>query len=121
MLAFGSMVAPAMKAAERLDATVADMRFVKPLDEALISALTAGHSILVTIEEACLMGGAGAAVLESLAINGIEMPVLCLGLPDVFINHGDRTVLLAELGLDADGIVQSIRRRFAAFFPENFF
>ncbi|MFN7836085.1 MAG: 1-deoxy-D-xylulose-5-phosphate synthase [Burkholderiaceae bacterium] len=120
MLAFGSMVSPAIEAAERLDATVADMRFVKPLDEGLISALASEHSILVTLEEACLMGGAGAAVLESLALNGIQMPVLCLGLPDVFIDHGDRAGLLAELGLDADGIVQSIRRRFADFVPEGF-
>ena len=112
ILAFGSMVAPALAAAEELDATVADMRFVKPIDEALISRLAQTHDYLVTAEEGSIMGGAGSAVAESLLAGGEIRPVLQLGLPDRFIDHGDPALLLAAVGLDAAGIAKSIRARF---------
>lgn len=111
--AFGSMVQPALAAAEALDATVADMRFVKPLDRELLRSLADSHDWLVTIEENEIMGGAGSAVLEALAEAGIDRPVLQLGLPDHFVEHGDPALLLAECGLDAAGIERSIRARFA--------
>ncbi len=117
ILAFGSMVAPALKAADELDATVADMRFVKPLDAALVAQLAAGHELIVTIEEGCVMGGAGSAVAEAMAAAGIVKPLLQLGLPDKFIDHGDAQVLLAQLGLDAQGIAASIRERLGAREP----
>ena len=109
ILAFGSMLGPALEAAGILDATVANMRFVKPLDVALVQALAAEHETLVTIEEHALMGGAGSAVCEALASIKSERPVLLLGLPDRFIDHGDSARLLASVGLDCDGIVKSIR------------
>ncbi|WP_017231858.1 1-deoxy-D-xylulose-5-phosphate synthase [Pandoraea sp. B-6] len=112
ILAFGSMVAPALAAAEELDATVADMRFVKPIDEALIARLAKTHDYLVTVEEGSIMGGAGSAVAESLLAGGEIRPVLQLGLPDRFIDHGDPALLLAAVGLDATGIAKSIRARF---------
>ncbi|VVE05101.1 1-deoxy-D-xylulose-5-phosphate synthase [Pandoraea terrigena] len=112
ILAFGSMVAPALAAAEPLDATVADMRFVKPIDEALIARLAQTHDYLVTVEEGSIMGGAGSAVAESLLAGGEIRPVLQLGLPDRFIDHGDPALLLAAVGLDAAGIAKSIRARF---------
>ncbi|MBC7404475.1 MAG: 1-deoxy-D-xylulose-5-phosphate synthase [Cytophaga sp.] len=112
ILAFGSMVHPALKAAEKLDATLANMRFIKPLDIDLIKELAASHEVLVTVEEACMMGGAGSAVAEALAHAGIAQPLLILGLPDQFIDHGDPTLLLASCGLDAAGIEASIRERF---------
>lgn len=112
ILAFGSMVHPALKAAEKLDATLANMRFIKPLDIELIKELAASHEVLVTVEEACMMGGAGSAVAEALAHAGIAQPLLILGLPDQFIDHGDPTLLLASCGLDAAGIEASIRERF---------
>ena len=111
ILAFGSMLAPALKAAEALNATVADMRFVKPLDAELVAQLAASHELLVTIEEACVMGGAGSAVAEALAAAGTVKPLLQLGLPDKFIDHGDAQQLLAQCGLDAEGIATSIRQR----------
>ena len=111
ILAFGSMVAPALKAADELNATVADMRFVKPLDAALVAQLANSHDLVVTIEEGCVMGGAGSAVAEALAAAGIVKPLLQLGLPDKFIDHGDAQQLLAQCGLDAAGIVASIRQR----------
>jgi 1-deoxy-D-xylulose-5-phosphate synthase len=114
ILAFGTLVHPALAAAGRLDATVADMRFAKPLDERLLLELARTHGALVTVEEGCIAGGAGAAVLECLAAAGVEVPVLQLGLPDEFIEHGDPAKLLALLGLDAAGIEHSIRRRFVA-------
>jgi 1-deoxy-D-xylulose-5-phosphate synthase len=110
ILAFGSMVAPALEAAERLDATVANMRFVKPIDEALVKQLAQSHDLLVTVEEHQVMGGAGSAVCEALAALGIEKKVLLLGLPDRFIDHGDTAKLLASVGLDAEGILRSIVR-----------
>jgi len=112
LLAFGTLLYPALKAGEALDATVANMRFVKPLDDELLHALARSHDALVTIEEGAVMGGAGSAVLESLAAAGIAVPVLQLGLPDRFVEHGDPAKLLKLCGLDADGIEQSVRRRF---------
>ncbi len=117
VLAFGTVLHPAMKAAEAFDATVVDMRFAKPLDEALIHELARTHEAFVTVEEGCIMGGAGSAVGESLAAAGIVMPILHLGLPDKFIEHGDPAKLLALNGLDAAGIEQSIRQRFGAGRP----
>lgn len=114
ILAFGSMVAPSLKAGEELDATVANMRFVKPLDVELVKRLAAEHEYLVTVEEGCIMGGAGAAVMEALAAAGIAKQVLNLGLPDNFIDQGDPAALLASVGLDANGIAASIRARVKA-------
>jgi 1-deoxy-D-xylulose-5-phosphate synthase len=113
ILAFGSMVAPSLKAAEELNATVADMRFVKPLDVELLKRLAKEHDYLVTVEEGCTMGGAGSAVAEALAAEGIVKPLQILGLPDRFIDQGDPGVLLASVGLDAHGIGKSIRERFS--------
>ena len=112
VLAFGSMLAPALAAAEMFDMTVANMRFVKPLDAELVRRLAATHDALVTVEENALEGGAGSACLEVLASAGLEHPVLQLGLPDRFVDHGDSAVLLRECGLDADGIAAAVRRRF---------
>jgi len=113
ILAFGSMVQPALAAGETLDATVANMRFIKPLDVELLRALAARHDLLVTIEEGCVMGGAGSACAEALAEAGIASAMLHLGLPDRFIDHGDPALLLAECGLNADGICASIGNRLA--------
>jgi 1-deoxy-D-xylulose-5-phosphate synthase len=114
ILAFGTVLHPALAAAERLNATVADMRFAKPLDTELVEQLARSHDALVTIEEGCIMGGAGSAVLEHLAAQGLQMPLLQLGLPDKFIEHGDPAKLLALCGLDAAGIEKSIVQRFGA-------
>ena len=111
ILAFGTMVAPALKAGEELNATVADMRFVKPLDTALVAQLAASHDLIVTIEEGSVMGGAGSAVAEALAAAGCVKPLLQLGLPDQFIDHGDAQQLLASCGLDAAGIADSVNQR----------
>ncbi|MFL9926985.1 1-deoxy-D-xylulose-5-phosphate synthase [Herbaspirillum lusitanum] len=112
ILAFGTMLAPALGAAEQLNATVANMRFIKPLDVELVRQLAEQHDALVTVEEGCIMGGAGAAVSEALAAAGIVKPVLHLGLPDRFVDHGDAAQLLAQCGLDAPGIAASIVQRF---------
>jgi 1-deoxy-D-xylulose-5-phosphate synthase len=112
ILAFGTLLHPALAAAKTLDATVADMRFVKPLDAALARELARTHGALVTVEEGCIEGGAGSAVLECLAQADIAIPVLQLGLPDEFVEHGDPGKLLSMLGLDAAGIERSIRQRF---------
>jgi 1-deoxy-D-xylulose-5-phosphate synthase len=112
ILAFGTMVAPALAAAETLDATVANMRFIKPLDVDLVKQLAQSHDAIVTIEEGAIMGGAGSAVAEALAAAGIVVPLLHLGLPDRFIDHGEVSHLLAECGLDANGIVTSVSARF---------
>jgi len=114
ILGFGSMVAPALAAASALEASVADMRFVKPLDEELILELCAGHSLLVTVEENAVAGGAGAAVAELLAARGIVMPLLVLGLPDRFLEHGKPQQMLHDVGLDAEGIEAAIRERLSA-------
>ena len=110
ILAFGTMVVPAEEAGEALDATVVNMRFIKPLDEALIQKLTQSHSLLVTVEENTIAGGAGSAVNEYLVRAGIEIPVINLGLPDTFPAQGSRAQLLTECGLDASGIQRTIRR-----------
>ena len=114
LLAFGAMLAPALKAAEALDATVANMRFVKPLDTGLVRELALSHELLVTIEENTLIGGAGAEVARALEVSGLSTPLLRLGLPDRFIDHGDSALLLAEVGLDDTGIVRSVAARLAA-------
>ena len=112
ILAFGTMLHPALAAGEKLGATVANMRWAKPLDVALLRELAASHEALVTVEEGCLPGGAGSAVMEALQSEGLNLPVLALGLPDEFSEHGDPAKLLAALGLDAAGIEASIRARF---------
>ena len=114
ILAFGSLVNTALQVAESLDATVADMRFVKPLDRELVAHLASQHDQLVTMEENVVMGGAGSAVAETLADLGITRPVLHLGLPDRFVEHGDPAVLLTRCGLDAGGMESAIRRFMAA-------
>jgi 1-deoxy-D-xylulose-5-phosphate synthase len=110
ILAFGSMLTPALAAAEELNATVANMRFVKPLDHELLKTLAASHTLLVTVEENAVMGGAGSAVAESLQSQGIAMPLLHLGLPDAFIEQGASVELLAKCGLDKDGLIRAIRK-----------
>ena len=114
ILAFGTLLYPALAAAERLNATVANMRFIKPLDAELVAELARTHESIVTLEEGCVMGGAGSAVMEALHAAGLTRPVLSLGLPDHFIEHGDPARLLAMNGLDADGIATSIAARFGA-------
>lgn len=111
ILAFGSLVGPALQAAEALNATVADMRFVKPLDEALIRELASSHELLVTAEEHAIMGGAGSAVAEFLAAAGIMRPHLLLGIPDAYIEHASHPEMLAACGLDADSLVRRITDR----------
>lgn len=108
ILAFGTLVTPALQAAEKLNATVADMRFVKPLDEELIFQLATKHDLIVTIEENTIHGGAGAGVLEYLSKESIRVETLVLGLPDTFIDHGDPQEMLVDCGLDATGIVRDI-------------
>ena len=109
ILAFGAMLHPALDAGDKLGATVANMRFVKPIDTELVRQLAQTHDLLVTVEEHAVMGGAGSAVSETLAGLGIQRRVLNLGLPDCFIDHGDPAKLLASVGLDAAGIAKSIR------------
>ena len=112
ILAFGSMVTPAMAAGEALDATVVNMRFVKPVDADLIRELAATHEAFVTVEEHVVMGGAGSACLEALAEAGLTRPVQMMGLPDRYIDHGDHALLLRLEGLDGPGIERQIRERF---------
>jgi 1-deoxy-D-xylulose-5-phosphate synthase len=111
ILAFGSMLKPALEAAEELNATVANMRFVKPLDKPLVQQLAAEHELLVTVEEGSVMAGAGSAVAELLAAAGVARPLLHLGLPDRFVDHGDTALLLAAVGLDKAGLLAAIRAR----------
>jgi 1-deoxy-D-xylulose-5-phosphate synthase len=113
LLAFGALVAPAAAIAEAFDATLVNMRFVKPLDEELILTLAARHRALVTIEENAVLGGAGSAVIELLAAEGLSLPLLQLGIPDRFIAHGSRESCLAAAGLDATGLRASIERWWA--------
>ncbi|MDH5392837.1 MAG: 1-deoxy-D-xylulose-5-phosphate synthase [Gammaproteobacteria bacterium] len=108
LLAFGSMLKPALQAAEVLNASVIDMRFVKPIDEAMITELASSHKLLVTIEENAVMAGAGSAVNEYMTSQGLTTAVLNLGLPDRFIDHGDTATLLSDCGLDKDGIIRAI-------------
>ncbi|MDD4912634.1 MAG: 1-deoxy-D-xylulose-5-phosphate synthase [Sideroxydans sp.] len=111
ILAFGSMLAPALEAGEKLDATVVNMRFVKPLDEAVILRMAGEHALLVTVEENTIQGGAGAAVAECLAQHGVSVALLHMGLPDYFIEQGEHKKLLADCGLDAMGLVSAIQAR----------
>jgi 1-deoxy-D-xylulose-5-phosphate synthase len=111
ILNFGALMTPALEAAEALGATVADMRFVKPLDEELILALAEKHDLLVTLEENAIAGGAGSAVTEFLNGRNLLQPVLQLGLPDTFVDHGKHGQLLTDVGLDAEGILQAIKTR----------
>lgn len=111
ILAFGSMVAPALEAGERLNATVINMRFVKPIDENIIHTLAGPHDLIVTVEENAIMGGAGAAVLEVLQQLTTPVTPLCLGLPDSFIEHGVHETMLQECGLNAEGIVAAIEKK----------
>ena len=113
ILAFGTMLYPALQAAQSLNATVVNMRWAKPLDTELLLQIASSHEALVTVEEGALMGGAGSAVLEALQDAGITLPVLRLGVPDVFTEHGDPVKILSQLGLDAAGIEHSVRQRFA--------
>jgi 1-deoxy-D-xylulose-5-phosphate synthase len=114
LLAFGSMLTPALAVAEEFDASVANMRFVKPLDHALVLHLARTHEALVTLEENAVEGGAGSAVLEALAMAGLQLPVLQIGLPPRFVDHGDPALLLKECGLDVAGITATMRRHFGA-------
>ncbi|KZE27277.1 1-deoxy-D-xylulose-5-phosphate synthase [Crenobacter luteus] len=114
ILAFGSMVAPALVAGAELDATVVDMRFVKPLDEELVARLAQSHELIVTVEENVVMGGAGSACLEALSARGIAVRTLLLGLPDENVEHGDPAGMLSDCGLDAPGILARIRARLAS-------
>ena len=111
LLVFGVQLAAALAAAERLDATVVDMRFVKPLDEALVRELASSHALLVTVEENAVMGGAGSAVAEFLAAEAVVKPLLQLGLPDRYVEHAKPAEMLAECGLDAAGIEAAVRAR----------
>jgi 1-deoxy-D-xylulose-5-phosphate synthase len=111
ILAFGTMLAPALAAAEQLDATVANMRFVKPLDAELALRLAREHELLVTVEENAVQGGAGSAVAECLQLHDIVIPLLQLGLPDQFIEQGDHAQMLADCGLDANGLIRMIKNK----------
>jgi 1-deoxy-D-xylulose-5-phosphate synthase len=115
ILAFGTLLYPALQAGEALQASVANMRWAKPLDTELLLELARTHEALVTVEEGCTMGGAGSAVMEALNQAGVLKPVLSLGLGDFFTEHGDPAKLLAQQGLDAQGIEASVRQRFAAW------
>ncbi len=119
ILNFGTLLAPALAAADQLNATVADMRFVKPLDTELIEQLAAKHALIVTLEENSIAGGAGSAVVEYLNQQGLNLPILQLGLPDRFIDHGKHGDLLASAGLDSKGILQRITQRLATLKPAS--
>jgi len=110
ILAFGTLLDTALTVGEELNATVVNMRFVKPLDRDLVLELGRTHELLVTVEENALQGGAGSAVLECLAAASLQVACLNLGLPDRFVEHGERTELLAECGLDAEGMRRAILR-----------
>ena len=111
LLAFGVQLAEALRVGETLDATVVDMRFVKPLDDALLRELAGSHALLVTIEENSIMGGAGSAVSEFFAAENIQLPMLHLGLPDYYVEHAKPSQMLAECGLDEAGIERAVRQR----------
>jgi len=113
ILAFGPLLKAALDAGEELNATVVNMRFVKPMDDALVAQLAHSHELLVTLEDNVIEGGAGSAVAESLAQQGMVASMLHLGLPDRFVDHGDQNQLLAQVGLHREGIVASIRERSA--------
>jgi len=111
ILAFGTLLYPALAVAEKLNATVVNMRWAKPLDKEMLLKMAATHDRLVTLEDACVMGGAGSAVCETLQASGMSNSVLTLGLPDQFVEHGDPVKLMAMLGLNAEGIEKSIVAR----------
>ncbi len=117
LLAFGALVAPAAKVAETIDATLVNMRFVKPLDAAMILDLARNHEAFVTLEDNAIAGGAGSGISELLAAHGISMPILHLGLADSYLDHASREELLAESGLDVAGIESAIRTRFPSLIP----
>jgi len=119
ILAFGTLLYPALEVAEQLNASVANMRFVKPLDVELLKTLAQDHDYFVTIEDGVILGGAGSACLEALAAMGINKPLLQLGLPDSFIEHGDYKLLMSNCGLNAEGILKSIQARFPTILPVN--
>jgi 1-deoxy-D-xylulose-5-phosphate synthase len=112
-LAFGTLLYPALQVAEKLNATVVNMRWAKPLDKEMVLKMAATHDRLLTLEDACVLGGAGSAVCETLQLAGVLKPVLTLGLSDHFIEHGDPAKLMALQGLDADGIATSIARKWS--------
>ena len=111
ILAFGSMLKSSLEAASLLGASLANMRFIKPLDVELIAQLAKNHDLIVTVEENALMGGAGSAVLEAMQALNLTTPTLCLGLPDTFIEHGVHETMLAECGLDSEGIARAIQAK----------
>jgi 1-deoxy-D-xylulose-5-phosphate synthase len=117
ILAFGTLLYPALEVAADLNATVANMRFVKPLDQDLLQSLAHDHDYLVTLEDGVIQGGAGSACLEVLAAKGISKPLLQIGLPDAFVEHGDYQLLMSQCGLDAAGIQRSITQRFPSVLP----
>lgn len=119
VLGFGTLVQVARPVADELDLTLVDMRFVKPLDVDLVKSVAASHDAIVTLEDACIMGGAGSAVAECLLAEGVSIPILQLGLPDQFIDHGDPVVLMAQQGLDARGIRDRILQRFGDILHHN--
>jgi 1-deoxy-D-xylulose-5-phosphate synthase len=108
ILVFGTLLESARKIAERLDATLVNMRFVKPLDERLVMSLAARHQAIITIEENAVIGGAGAGVGELLALHGVQLPLLHIGIPDRFIEHGSRDTCLAAAGLDVAGLTATV-------------
>jgi 1-deoxy-D-xylulose-5-phosphate synthase len=114
LLAFGTLLYPALEVAKAIGATVVNMRWAKPLDTELLLQVARSHQALVTLEEGAVMGGAGSAVLEALQAANVQIPVLQLGLPDTFIEHGDPAKLMAMQGLDTAGIQASVMHRFAA-------
>jgi 1-deoxy-D-xylulose-5-phosphate synthase len=114
ILAFGSMLSPSLQAAEMLDATVVNMRFVKPLDTSILQSIASTHDLIITVEENAAMGGAGTAVLEAVQALNLVIPTLTLGLPDLFIEHGIHETMLAECGLNAESIVKSIKKKLSS-------
>jgi 1-deoxy-D-xylulose-5-phosphate synthase len=114
LLAFGALVEPAARIAEQLDATLINMRFVKPLDEDRILAVAASHRAIVTLEENVVAGGAGSAIGELLAAEQVAIPLLQVGIPDRFIEHGSREDCLVAAGLDAAALLQTVERWWTA-------
>ena len=114
ILAFGSMVTPSLAAANNTDATLVNMRFIKPLDSDLIEKIAKTHDLIVTVEENSLMGGAGSAVMEAMQSLNISTPTMCLGLPDTFIEHGVHETMLAQCGLDEEGITAAIKSKLSS-------
>jgi 1-deoxy-D-xylulose-5-phosphate synthase len=119
ILVFGTLLESARKIAERLDATLFNMRFFKPLDERLVMSIAARHLAIITIEENAIMGGAGSGVGEMLAVEGVVLPLLHIGIPDRFIEHGSRDTCLAAAGLDHAGLTASVEQWWALHTPER--